>query len=333
MKTHHFVASLLVLTIAPPTLSAAPQGSIQPSHDPNTWVTRGEPEWAESFGGIRVFTDPSLDAQMGFTIPTEVQEVLVTGGQQVAKGDLLIRARDGEAVAAEMIQRLRAESELPIESAKIDLTVLDIEFQRKDAAFRKDSASPLERDQAKARRDRAQINLDIAKMQFAEQKLLLMRARGELDRFRLHAPFDGLIESVSVDPGQAVTQSQPVLRIVNIDRLKSRVPTPTRRVMESALKPGDPAWLVMDLAGDPRVLLGHVTAVSPVADFPTQTTNVWIEIDNPDHHPAGLTAWVRFTRPTGEWAERIVSSNPIAPVREAPVSPVVGAAKTADANR
>jgi len=167
---------------------------------------------------------------------------------------------------------------------------------------------------------------------------LLERATGELNRFRLHAPFDGVIESVAVDPGQSVSESQPALRIVKLDRLKARVPTPTRLVMERELKPGDVVWVAMDLPGEPRVFVGEIVEVSPVADFPSQTTNVWVEIENTENRPAGLTAWVRFSEPTGVWVERIVMGRSGVGGAEPSViasedSLVVGAADKADAKR
>jgi RND family efflux transporter MFP subunit len=338
MRTHQAVASLLTLAIATAIVPASAEGQPQSSRDPNRYLSNGEPDWAASFAGIRVFTDPVLDAQMGFSFPTEIREVLVKGGQRVVEGDLLIRAKDAESVAAEKIQRKRSENRLPIDAAEVGLKILELEYQGANEAYKQGGGSALERDQAKARRDRAQIELELAKENFAEQALLLERATGELNRFRLHAPFDGVIESVAVDPGQSVSESQPALRIVKLDRLKARVPTPTRLVMERSLKPGDPAWVAMDLPGEPRVFLGQIVEVSPVADFPSQTTNVWVEIENTENRPAGLTAWVRFSEPTGVWAQRIVMDRPGAGGAEPSInasedSLVVGAADEAGTNR
>ncbi len=338
MKTHQAVASLLTLAIAAAMTPASAQGQPQSSRDPNTYQRDGEPDWAESFAGIRVPMIPVLDAQMGFSFPTEIKEVLVKGGQQVSEGELLVRAQDAEAVAAEEIQRMRSENELPIKAAEVGLKILELEFKGANEAFEQGGGSSLERDQALARRDRAQIELDLAKTNFQEQQILLDRAKGELNRFRLHAPFDGVIESVVVDPGQSVSESQPVLRIVKLDKLKARVPTPTRQAMEMNLKPDDPVWVVMNLPGEPRVFVGRVVEVSPVADFASKTTNVWIELENTEDHPAGLTAWVRFTEPTGEWATRIVVIEPGIDgadsfALEAGDSLVVGAAEKADIDR
>src|SRR5262245_21817332 len=66
------------------------------------------------FGGYRAFTRPSRDSTMGFSQPTQVQEILVKGGQVVKKGELIIRGDDGEDQALLKLQRMRAETDLPI---------------------------------------------------------------------------------------------------------------------------------------------------------------------------------------------------------------------------
>jgi hypothetical protein len=75
--------------------------------------------------------------------------------------------------------------------------------------------------------------------------------------------------------------------------------------MTLGLKPGDPAWVLMDTPDDPVVLVGKVLEVSPVAEFASQSIIVKVEIENPRSRPAGLAAWVRFVEPTGPWQERI----------------------------
>lgn len=269
---------------------------------------RGDPDWARSYGGYRVYADPIHDAVMGFSFPTEVREILVKGGDRVTAGQLMVRARDGEAVAAVKFQKLRAENEWEVRAAENALELAEIEFRAIERAYQGGSGSQQEYDRVKNAFENARITLEAAKMRLQEQRIGLERFEAELERFRLAAPFDGIVQSIDVSVGQVMGDSQPVIRVVNIDRLKLMVPTPTREVLGLGLKPGDKAWVVMNLPGEPTVLIGEVTEVSPVADAPTQQLRVKVEVENPDGRPAGVLSWVRFTEPSGEWTARIAAA-------------------------
>ena len=268
-------------------------------------LLRGDPEWARSFGGFRVYADPAQDAVMGFAFPTEVREILVKGGERVKAGDLLVRARDGEAVAALKFQRLRADNEWEVRAAANALELAEIEFRAMERAHQGGSGTQQEYDRVKNALENARITLEAAKMRLEEQRIGVERFEAELERFRLTAPFNGIVQSIDVSVGHAMGDSQPVIRVVDIDRLRLMVPTPTREVLSLNLKPGDKAWVVMNLPGEPTVLVGEVTEVSPVADAPTQQLRVKVEVANPDGRPAGVLSWVRFTAPEGEWVARM----------------------------
>ncbi|MBY0309038.1 MAG: hypothetical protein K2Q09_09880, partial [Phycisphaerales bacterium] len=81
----------------PPT---APPGVAQP-------LTAGWNERASAFGDLEWITRPSRDATMSFTSPVEVREILAQPGARVKTGQLLVRARDGDIVAAVEAQRVR----------------------------------------------------------------------------------------------------------------------------------------------------------------------------------------------------------------------------------
>lgn len=294
-------AALALLTAGPLAWSAS-----QPTARPEPLTSRETPEWARSFGGHRVFTQPCKDSLMGFAIPVEIKEVLSRSGDEVKKGTVLVRARDTEAEAGVRMQRLRASNDWGVKAAENELELAEIEFKAMEE-IRGSGGTKQEYDRARITRDAAKIRLEAAKLALEEEKIRLERLEAELDRYRLTAPYDGVIESVRSDPGQAMGDSEPVLRLVDISKLWLDVNTPTQEVMQRALKPGDPAWIVMDLPGEPQVFLGKVVEVSPVADFPSQQLKVRVEVGNDKKRPAGLVAWVRFSPPSEEWMGRIMS--------------------------
>jgi membrane fusion protein (multidrug efflux system) len=160
-------------------------------------------------------------------------------------------------------------------------------------------------------------------MEYEQAKVTLDRFKSRLDRLRLYAPFDGIIETVTVDVGQSVGEEDPVLRVVNTDSLRMDVAANTDETLRLGLKPGDAAWVLIDVPGEHRVYVGEITEVSPVAYYATRQRRVRVEMPNPDGWPAGLPAWVRFTEPTGEWAEKTVT---LAEPAAGPVSMLEGTA-------
>lgn len=262
-------------------------------------------ELAPGFGGEKAVTQPSRDAVMGFSFPVEVSEVLVTGGQAVKAGDLLVRARDEEVVQALELQKIAAESDLDVQRAAAAVELAQIQFDSASDARSREGLSKFEFDQAKNTLTTRKIELGIAKIQHEQRQIGVLQKQAELERYRLVAPFDGTVDVVVRQVGQAVNDSEPVVRVVNIDPLWIDVPTPVGETMTLGLEPGSPAWVLLEIPGEPRVWPGKVVEVAAVADSASGTRRVRVELANPSRWPAGVTCWVRFVEPTGEWAGRV----------------------------
>ncbi len=260
-----------------------------------------------SFGGIRTFADPSKDSQMGFTFPTEVREVLVKVGDVVEAGDVLIRARDNEAVAALEIQRIRAENDLEVQAAQTVLDLAQIELTAVMQLRGDGGGNQMEEDRAQNSVQGAEIDLKRAEERLREQQLQLDRLQAELERYYLVAPYDGVVQDVMVSEGESTNESRPALRLVKVDPLHLRVPEDVKRVKELGLEVGDPAWAVLALVGDSEVREGRIVAISPVTETGSQRLIVKVEVPNPDQVTAGVLAYVRFEPPEGEWIERMAS--------------------------
>lgn len=289
----HFAVALPLLVGAVGLASATAQDRGEAS-----FQLSYEPSWAAEFGGIYHFTQPSKDAMMGFSQPSEVREVLVAVGDTVKKGDVLVRARDADIQAALRLQQRRAVNRFEILAAENRVQLAQIEFDNQQSARDQGGGSPLEYERTRASLENAKIELDTAKERFIEQGIALERQEAELERFAVTAQFDGTVASIEVSPGQAMQDSEPVLRLVSIDPLQVRVPTPTSTVLAQGLERGDKAWVAVSVAGEPRLFEGTVTEVSPVADFGSDKVWVKVEMPNPDRLLSGLPAWVRFVEPT-----------------------------------
>jgi len=260
------------------------------------------PAWeqtAAEFAGTPTATKPSRDAEMRFPTSSEVAEIPVKGGQRVKTGDLLVRARDTEVKAAMEQQRALAQNDLEISGAEAQLELANIRFEN---LKKSQSYSPEEYDQRRIEARTSIVQRDQAVFNKDQQRLRLAQLEAQYERYRLIAPFDGIVEEVFVDLGQGVTEQDKVVRLVHIDRLWLDPTPPTVLTIEQDLKPGSKAWVLVDLPGKPQLVEGKVLEVSPVADSVSLTRRVRVEIENPKGWPAGTQAVVRFTAPATEAA-------------------------------
>ncbi|MEM8757394.1 MAG: efflux RND transporter periplasmic adaptor subunit [Planctomycetota bacterium] len=258
----------------------------------------------ESFG-IKAVTRPSQDATMGFRFPTQVAEVLVRDGQAVEVGQRLVRADDAEAQAAYDVALLRAQSTLDVDLQTAALELARVEYEATKSAFEGGGGSSIELDRSRLQRDTAVIQLDAARQRDVEADRQLEQLAARLDSLRLVAPFSGIIDAVLVDVGDSVRDTDPVVRVVSVDPLLIDAATPTELTL--GLSPMDPAWVLVRIGDEPRVLSARIVGISPVADSVTGSRRVRVEATNPAGLPAGLTAFVRFEPPEAAWTPAMTS--------------------------
>ncbi len=297
------------------------QNQVAPAKQPaaNTRPAPADGDWeniAASFGGSKADTKPSQDVTMQFTFSAEVREINAEGGQTVKKGFVLMRARDAELIAAVARQRDLAANELEIQGTEQQLKNAEFKFNMIEKSG---TYAPTEYEDAKNAAVVARIQRDQAKKNKRQQELTLAQAEAQLEKFRLEAPFDGVIEEVMVEVGEGVTEQTKVLRMVNTEKMRLDPYADTRETIRLGLKEGSPAWVLIDMPDAPKLVQGKVLYVSPVADSVSQTRRVRVEIDNPNGWPAGTQARVKFVEPTGDWAKYKTQS--VSAVTSSPFSP------------
>lgn len=284
--------------------------------EPTAELTR---ELRSTFGGVKAVSRPSRDATMGFSLPTRVMEVLAAGGQDVKTGQVLLRGDDHEDDLVVKLQEIRAKTDLPVRKAAKAAELAKLEYNKLiEAGKVSGAASPLEIDRAELTAQSAAIDRDTAAMQQEQEVIQVERLRARLDKLVIRAPFDGQVDVVMADVGQSTSESDKVIRVVNIDLLWLDVPVPTADSVGMHLKPGDPAWVLMELPGAPVVRRGKVVEVAPTADSASGTQRVRVEVRNTERVVAGVTSWVRFTEPTAEWKSKAAAASVAIGTTEAP---------------
>lgn len=254
---------------------------------------------ATAFGGHGWVTRPNRDVVMAFTFPVEIAEVAVKNGQPVKAGQLLIRARDGDAVASVEVQKVRAANDAPVLNARAGLELAQLRFDAAERARADKAMNPQEFDERRLALTAAQAQLANALSTQQEEQKRVVQMQEQAQRYRLEARFDGVVDLVAAEPGQGVDINQPIVHVVNIDPLWIDVPTPTEETLRLKLAEGSPAWVLMDApaeSGGLEPIRGSVLSVASVTDS-AGTRRVRVELPNPRLLPAGLRAQVRFSQP------------------------------------
>lgn len=283
-------AAAALATADPPKPPATPAPTVAKG-SLSDWESR-----AKAFSPWQWVTRPSRDSVMGFTLPIDVQELAVQAGQRVAKGQIMVRGRESEMLAGIEVQRTRANNVADVEAARANM---DLAKSRKDAgekANNEGGMSPAEMDERRLTYAAAVAQFESAQARLKEQQQLLLQAERQAERYRLVAPFDGIVDQIVVDVGANVNEQQPVLRVVQVDPLWIDVPVSPEEPIERGLKLGSPAWVLLDAPGENAAREARVLYVAPVVDA-GGTLRVRVEVANPRGLPAGTRAAVRFAPP------------------------------------
>jgi membrane fusion protein (multidrug efflux system) len=196
----------------------------------------------------------------------QVAKIAFDHGQRVAAGDVLVRLRDAEARAS-------------VAEAEARLSLAATKLERTQGLFDRQNASRQDLDTARADRDLAQAAVD--------------RAREQLRRTVVRAPFDGVVGLREVSVGEVVDPSRVLTRIESVDRLSVDVQVPERALPQVAL--GLPATVAVDaLPGEE--FAAEVTFVGPRVDATTRTAPVRVRVEDPERGlRPGMTARVELT--------------------------------------
>ncbi|MDH3210898.1 MAG: efflux RND transporter periplasmic adaptor subunit [Myxococcales bacterium] len=155
--------------------------------------TRIEPE---TLRDVATFSG-QLDSEHSVMMKTEtdgvIESVSFEEGQQVERGAVLFKLRSGE-------QRAR------LREALANRALAEEVYERTRKLVTRDATSLAQRDRATAELEVAKARVDLARL--------------ELDRTEVRAPFDGVLGSRGVDPGDRVTDETPLVQIDAIERLQ-----------------------------------------------------------------------------------------------------------------
>lgn len=191
----------------------------------------------------------SIAANESSTIRPElsgvVQEIDFNEGQAVRKGDVILKLVD---------QELRAQ----YNQAESSFRIADLTLQRIQTLQKASSASQSEVDKAQADFASAKANLDLLTVRLA--------------RTEIRAPFDGVVNSRAVSPGDLITTQTTITTIDDLSRLKIDFQVPER--YQASLKVGNPFTLKVNAGTAVFEGKGEAYFVSSTIDRNTRSVQV-----------------------------------------------------------
>jgi len=219
-------------------------------------------------------------------------------GKHVRKGDLLVGLDDKEyRLELERYEALRLKhlSELLLEkkfaepkkelkaSDKEKINKAKEEYEKAHRSYTKGLVSRDELEKAKRHYEFVLIETggkreEIRASSLTQAEVEVKKARMELEKTKIRAPFSGIITDVRVCPQQHLVRGDELFTLVNISQIKVEA-----KILESEIgkmKTGREVDLRFS-AFPERVFKGRVKAISPIINPEDKTCKVFIDVANP----------------------------------------------------
>lgn len=211
-----------------------------------------------------------------------IAEVMVDNGDEVVTGqplarvdDTQVRERVRQAEAGHRIAQAR------LRQAEARLAEADAQARRSKALNERNLVSDLEYETLSAQRDSAAADVDLAQAELEQAAATLAERTDLLGRAIMRAPVDGVIGSRRVEIGMQVSSSSPLFTLGDLSRLHVAVNLTDNMV--GYIKLDQPVRILAgEVVGDPLLLEGRVTRISPFLDEVTRSTEAEIAILNAD---------------------------------------------------
>lgn len=226
--------------------------------------------------------------------PGVVQALRVKPGDQIEKGQILVML-DSDIYESEananrfswLVAAQEAKNDVNLRFAEKSLALNEKQLEKSLAAVQQfsRSISETEIDRLKLERDQSALSIEQAMME-KETAELNVKLREEqkraaeirLQRRNILSPIRGTVAEVPIQQGESVTSGQPVVRIINLDRL--RVIAPFDMDLALQINKDLDAYFEVMVAGKSKRYPANIVFVNPELEVTGKSVLVWIDIDN-----------------------------------------------------
>jgi len=221
-----------------------------------------------------------------------IRYIHVDFGDFVAKGAPLVAIDDAEFVE----RQKQAEASVRLSEARLKKSKAQLEFSRRDFDRVQQLADNgvgmlQELDMARASRASAEADVEVSAAEVERMNAVLEEAQLHVANTQIVSPLTGWVQARHTDPGALATPSSPILTIVDMDPAQVVVYVPEREIR---LADEGRAATVTTVANESYE--GVVRRVAPSLSVTTRTTEVVVEVPNPDRRlRPGMSADVMLT--------------------------------------
>jgi RND family efflux transporter MFP subunit len=224
--------------------------------------------------------EPDREVVLSAEVPGIVSNYAADVGDEVAKGQVLVKLKDVDYLLA--LNEARAN----LAAARARLDAAENTFNRYKSLLPRDviTQEAYEKSEAEYKSAKAAVSQMLAVESISSQRL---------SKCEIKSPFEGFITARTVEFGQNVGVGEPVMSVADMKVMRVRIHLNERDYVH--LDRDDPVKIKIE-AFPGNSFKGHIDRVGIKADPNTNTFDVEILVENPDITlKAGLTARVSIT--------------------------------------
>lgn len=213
-------------------------------------------------------------------ISAPVEEIYVQNGDQVNRGEALIRLRD-----TEYRERLRqAEASLRINmaqrrQAQAALGEIESQLRRERILAERDLSSQMEIEQLEARLESAEASVELANAQVEQAQSNVYEQNEALEQTIIRAPVSGTVGQRNAEIGMQVNGNSRLFTIGDLTR--SRITINLTERMLGYIRTGHNVRIFSENIPD-TILSAQLSRISPFLGIGSFSTEAEIDIDNED---------------------------------------------------
>ncbi|NNL17001.1 MAG: efflux RND transporter periplasmic adaptor subunit [Flavobacteriaceae bacterium] len=227
---------------------------------------------------------PEVEVKLSSEVSGEIIELPVVEGQQVKKGDLLVRVNpDIYQSSLSRSQATLQNTRAGLNQAEATLKEAKANYERNKQLFEKGIISKADWDRAVSSFEVAQANQQSAYYGVKSASATVNEARDNLNRTEIYAPMSGTISKLSVELGERVVGTQQmagteILRVANLNNMEVEVDVNENDIVKVSIS--DSAIVEVD-AYLKKEFKGIVTEIANSADgvlTSDQVTNFKVKV-------------------------------------------------------
>jgi len=212
---------------------------------------------------------PEIEVMLSSEVSGEIIELPVKEGQQINKGDLLVK------INPDLIQSALSQSQAGLENVKAQLNQAEateknarLNFERNKSLFEKGVISKSEWDRSVADFETAKANTRSVYYSVKSASANVKQSKDNLLRTSIYAPMDGTISKLSVELGERVVGTAQmagteIIRVANLNNMEVEVDVNENDIVKVAI--ADSAIVEVD-AYLKREFKGIVTEIANSAE-------------------------------------------------------------------